>query len=91
MAWAEVEDAAGTDVPETAAAEPFALIPAFFEDDGVGFGDVEGFAVHLGLRDVPFFGEAGGDGVIGEERGDVAGSAVGAVGGEDAGGEGELP
>lgn len=91
MAWAEVEDAAAADVPETAAAEPLAFIPAFFEDDGVGFGDVEGFAVHFGLGDVPFFGETGGDGVFGEERGDVAGGTVGTVGGEDAGGEGEAP
>ena len=56
VAWAEVEDAAFTDLPEATAAEEFAFVPALFEDHGIWGWDVERFVVHFGLSDIPFGG-----------------------------------
>src|SRR4051812_40993327 len=54
---------------------------------GVGGGDVERLVVHLVVGDVPLRGQAGGDRVVGEERGDAGRLAGLAPGGEDAVGE----
>src|SRR5437773_316452 len=87
MARLKVEDFALADVPEHAAAVVFAFVPFLFEEDQIGGGDVEGFIVHFIVHDVPGFGEAFGDRMIGGERGDVGGFAGFAPGGEDAVGE----
>ncbi len=68
VAGAKVEDAAFADMPNGAAAEVFSFVPVFFEDDFVGGWDVEGFVVHFSLVDVPFGGEAAGDGVFEDGR-----------------------
>ncbi len=49
MAGAEVKDLAFADGPKGTAAKVFAILPALLEDDGVGFGDMKGSAIHLGL------------------------------------------
>ena len=91
MTGTEVKDAAPAHLPDAAAAEVFALVPAFLQDDRVGLGHVERFIIHLGLIHVPFQRQPGGDGMSREQRGDVARRAVAAVGGEDAARQGEFP
>src|SRR5882762_8648682 len=87
VAGAEIEDLALADFPEAGGAEMLALVPAFFEDDGVGLGDVEGLVVHFGLGDVEGFGDAAGDDVAAGDDADVGGFAVGAKSREDTEGE----
>ena len=84
VAGAEVEDFAFADVPDHAAAEPFVGLPAFFEDNLVRGGYVEGFVVHFGGFDFEGFGETFGDGVLGHRGAHDAGLAVGAEGGKAA-------
>lgn len=88
MAGAKVKDLAFADGPECPATKPFAILPALLENDGIGFGDVERPAIHLGLGEREVFWYAFGNGVVRKEGLYFAGLAVGLVVGKAAVGAG---
>jgi len=91
VAGSEVEHAALSDLPYAAATEVFAFVPTFLEHHFIRRWDMEGFAVHLGLWDVPMRGQSSGDGMLRQNGGEVAGRSVRTIGGEHALRQCELP
>ena len=71
MAWAEVEQSAFADLPDAAAAEPLARIPAFLEDDFVRGWNVKWFVVHLGMGDIELLRNSFCNRMIGQQRANV--------------------
>ncbi len=91
MTGAEIKDVARPDSPERAAPEMLSFIPFFLENNAIRGRHPERLAVHLGLRDIPFRGQPGGERVRRHQGGDMRRGAVGAVDGEDALREREAP
>ena len=84
MTGAEIKDVARPDAPERAAPEMLSFVPFFLENHAIRGRHPERLTVHLGLRDIPFRGQPGGDRVRRHQGGDMRRGSVGAVDGEDA-------
>ena len=50
----EIENLAATQLPQAATAKPLAWLPTLLENDKVRRRDMEGFIIHLGLRNREF-------------------------------------
>ena len=65
MTWSEIEDFSFADIPSHAAAEAFALVPRFFEDNLIWIRHMKGFVVHFCLRHLERFWQISGNRMFG--------------------------
>ena len=65
MTRAEIKDFPFSQIPDTPAAEPFALLPAFLKDHLIRIGNVIRLIVYFRFGQLEFLRDSSGDGMVG--------------------------